>query len=106
MYYYNKTYFFTFYLELAQHRMDDAGNTSTTFYQTNMQPANWYKWFKPSSEKPNSEAPKDENEPAANSGDSAAPTDSKSDEGWTEVSSSCIPVLNTACAHSTVQIIL
>ena len=44
--------------------MDDAGNTDTKFYQTNMQPANWYKWFAPNS------------------------PESESDEGWTEVSSS------------------
>ena len=25
----------------------DAGNTDDTFYQTNMDPPDWYKWFRP-----------------------------------------------------------
>ena len=53
--------------------MDDAGNTDTTFYQTNMQPANWYKWFVPESEK--------------SSDSEKSPESEKDDEGWTEVSS-------------------
>ena len=39
--------------------MTDAGSTNTQFYQTNMRPATWYKWF--------SEA------------------GNKDDSGWTEV---------------------
>ena len=39
--------------------MADAGYTDSTFYQTTMQPTNWYKWFT-----------KDE---------------SKDDDGWTQV---------------------
>ena len=30
---------------MERNKMADAGNTDGTFYQTNMQPANWYTWF-------------------------------------------------------------
>ena len=36
---------FTLPVEMERNKMADAGNTDGTFYQTNMQPANWYTWF-------------------------------------------------------------
>ena len=32
-------------LEMSSFKRSDAGNTNNTFYQTNMQPPDWYKWF-------------------------------------------------------------
>ena len=97
----NEVISYYFYTELAQHRRDDAGNTDTTYYQTNMQPANWYKWFTKSassSQKPEPESqnpqnpepstPENESNKPESSGGSAsdsATTDSSDDEGWTEV---------------------
>ena len=40
-----RTIFLTLIVEMEQNKMADAGSTDGTFYQTNMQPANWYTWF-------------------------------------------------------------
>ena len=62
---------------MAQHRRDDAGSTGATFYQTTLNPGNWYKWFESgSTAEPSSEDPEDP---------STKGTEEDPDAGWTEV---------------------